>query len=227
MPGKILKGADIKKKEAAAGREVAPPSRSADVLPDAGGVIHKRVLDASQEASRIVAAAEADAALIREEAKRVLADAEARRRDEVRRGYAEGESKGLTQVTEKLVALERLREKFYEEAEPEVVKLVMSIAEKLVGRLVEENPEMIRSVVRMALEKALGDRILVRLNPEDYRALTAGEHEFRDVIDRTRRLSLREDESVAKGGCVVETEVGTIDAQLETQLEAIRKALTA
>ena len=30
---------------------------------------------------------------------------------------------------------------------------------------------------------------------------------------------------MSKGGCIVETEVGTIDARLETQLKAIKKAL--
>jgi flagellar biosynthesis/type III secretory pathway protein FliH len=35
----------------------------------------------------------------------------------------------------------------------------------------------------------------------------------------------REDESIIPGGCIVETEVGTIDAQIDTQLKAIKKAL--
>jgi flagellar biosynthesis/type III secretory pathway protein FliH len=68
---------------------------------------------------------------------------------------------------------------------------------------------------------------MVRLHPEDYRRLQENGDEFREVIDRTRRLNFREDETIARGGCVLETEVGTIDAQLETQMAAIRKALTA
>ena len=47
---------------------------------------------------------------------------------------------GLAQVTEKLIHLERLREKFYEGAEPEMIKLVVSIAEKVIGRIAAENP---------------------------------------------------------------------------------------
>ena len=226
MVGKILKNSEMKKKDIADGHEVRPARHAADVLPDAGGVIHKRVLDASQEASRLVDEAEAEAVRIREEAKQILADAEIKRVEEKRRGYAEGESKGLAQVTEKLIALERLREQFYTEAEPEMIRLVLSIAEKVIGNLVEKNPETVHGVVRMALEKALGDRITVRVNPEDYQTLMAGDHEFRDMIDRTRRLGFREDDAIARGGCIVETEVGTIDAVLSTQLAAIRKALT-
>ncbi len=227
MTGKILKGGVIKKREGEAAPEAAAPHRAVDILPDSGGIVHRRVTDASQEARRILDQADAEAKRISEEAKRVLADAEVKRQEAIKQGYASGESKGLAQVTEKLMHLEKLREEFYRNAESDIVELTLSIAEKVIGRAIQEKPDMIRSVVHQALESALGDRIVVRLNPEDFRLIMDGDHEFRDIIDRTRRLTFREDESISKGGCVVETEVGTIDAQLETQLGAIRKALTA
>jgi flagellar assembly protein FliH len=221
MTGKIIKGGESK------GQAQGPHARRpADVLPDAGGIVHRRVMDASKEAERILRGAEVEAARVREEAKRALADAQARAKQEVRRGYAQGEAKGLAQVTEKLVAFEKLRERFYGEAEPQVIKLVMAIAEKVIGRLVQEQADAVRSIVKQALEKSLGDRIVVRMNPEDYGRLMEGEHEFREVVDRTKRLAFREDDAIARGGCIVETEVGTIDAQIETQLAAIKKALT-
>ena len=221
MTGKILKKEDIK------GKAKAPPKArpAAGIVPGSGGIVQRRVVDADKEASRILVDAEREAVRIKDEAEDVLMDAKAKAAQEVKRGYAEGEAKGLAQVTEKLVALTKIREEFYDSAEPEVIKLVLEIAEKVIGRLVAENPEMIRSVVRQALEKSLGDRITVRLNPDDYKAVMAEDKEIRDVIDRTKRLTFREDDSIAKGGCILETEVGTIDAQLETQLAAIRKAL--
>lgn len=227
MSGKIIKRNEIKKGEGDAQGKAAISHSGVDMLPDAGGVVHRRVMDAAGEARRILAEAEAEAKKIRDAANRVLADAEIKKQEAIKQGYASGESKGLTQVTEKLMHLENLRERFYAQAEPEIVELVLTIAGKVIGKLVAENPEVIRSVVHEALESALGDRIVVRLNPEDFSIIMAGDHEFRQIIDKTRRLSFREDESISKGGCVVETEIGTIDAQIETQLGAIRKALTA
>ncbi len=224
MSGKIVKGGGIPKPQE--GQGASPSiSRAAASLPDAGGIVHRRVLDASAEADRILQAARDEAQRIRAEAEQVLEDAKATRAQELKRGYSEGEAKGLKQVTEKLVELAHLKERFFDQAEPEVMNLVMDIAEKIIGHLVEQHAEVVRSVVRQALERTIGDRILVRVNPEDYRTLMEGDHEFRDVIDRTRRLSFREDESLQRGGCIVETEVGTIDAQLETQIAAIKKAL--
>lgn len=215
MTAKIIKGGGA----GTASRSVS------DILPESGGVVHKRVIDARGQAENILADAKARADEICADARAVLEKAKLDREDAIKRGYAEGESKGLAQVTEKLMKIERLREKFYESAEPEVIRLVLSIAEKVIGRAAAENSGLIKSVVHQALERALGDRITVRLNPDDYKSVMAGEHEFRDVIDRTKRLMFREDEAIAKGGCIVETEVGTIDAQIETQMEAIRKAL--
>ena len=77
------------------------------------------------------------------------------------------------------------------------------------------------------MKRVWGDRITVRLNPEDHAVIMAADGEFKDVVDRTKRLAFREDDTIEKGGCVVETEVGTIDAQIEVQLKAIRKALIA
>jgi flagellar assembly protein FliH len=200
-----------------------PMRRSAQLAQS--GVVHKRVMDASSKAEKIIEEAEAEAVGILRRAEKTLQDAEAEKKEAIRSGYASGESKGLAQVTEQLMKLQKLREEFYDNAEPEVIKLVTTIAEKVIGRAVSENPDMIKSVVRQALEKSLGDRITVRLNPEDYVVVMAADGEFKDVIDRTKRLAFREDDTIEKGGCVVETEVGTIDAQIEVQLKAIRKAL--
>ncbi len=225
MVGKIVKKGEVEKKAGAAAKPAPRVRHAAELIPDSGGIVHRKVMDASQEAERIISRAEEEAAKIRAEAEVVLSAAQAEREETLKRARADGESKGLAQVTEKLMGLERLKERFYDDAEPDVIKLVMSIAEKVIGRIVLENKDMIRSVVHQALERAIGDRITVKLNPEDFRRLMEGEHEFRDVIDRTRRLTFREDESIIPGGCVVETEVGTIDAQIDTQLKAIKKAL--
>ncbi len=226
MTAKIVKGSELDKKRSLE-EEVKEthPHRSVGMEEEAGGVIDKKTLEAKSKAEVIIEQAEAEAQKIRERAQRVLSDVDAAREKAKKEGFAAGETKGLSQVTEKLVRLEAMREKFYREAEGEVIKLVMATAEKVIGKIVEEKPEVIRDVVRQALERSLGDRITVRVNPEDHKTIIGGNFEFRDVLDRTKRLHFKEDETVAKGGCIVETEVGTIDAQIETQMEAIKKAL--
>jgi len=216
MTGKIIKG----KKD----KSAAKP-RSVGVMPSSGGVVQKRVVDAQTKADRIIQEAGKEVERIKKQAESVLADAKIRAEAAVKKGLADGESKGLAKVTEKLVGFEDLKESFFKNAEPDVIKLSMAIAEKVIGDLAAENVEVVRGVVHRALEGTLGDRITVRVNPEDYKLLMEGDQGFKDVLDRTKRIAFRGDDSISKGGCVVESEVGTIDARLELQLEAIRKAL--
>ncbi len=207
------------------GHGVAPSSGSSDHLLDSGGVIHKRVMDARSKADQIVKDALKQSAEIKTQAESVLADGKKRAEEAVKKGYADGQSKGLAAVTEKLLMLEALKEKFYAEAEPDVVKLAMMIAEKIIGDLAVQNAELVKAVAKQALEKTLGDRIVIRFNPEDYKLLIEEGSDFRQYVDKTKRLTIRPDDGISKGGCIVESEVGTIDAQLEPQLSAIRKAL--
>ena len=204
-------------------KKTAEESTWSTSLPSSG-VVRKKTLDAQSDANEIVSDA-------RQEAQSVLLAAEAKLKaanefyeSERKRGYAEGEGKALAQVTEQLLAIKKLKEDFFAQAEPELIRLSLAIAEKVLGRMVHEHPEAVQQVVRQSLERSLGDRITVRVNPLDYKNLQEQQASFKDALDRSKRLLLKEDESIAQGGCVVETEVGTIDAQLETQLEAIRKA---
>lgn len=226
MTAKIVKKTEFEKKRGLE-KEVKEGARrhTIDLTPEAGGVIDRKTLQARDKAEAIIEKAEAEAAKIRQGAQKILDEVEAVREKARKDGFAAGESKGLSQVTQKLVQLEAMREKFYKDSEKEMVKLAMAMAEKVIGNIAAERPEIIRDVVRQALERSLGDRITVKINPEDYKTIKEGKFEFKDVLDRTKRLVFKKDDTIAKGGCVVETEVGTIDAQLETQLEAIKKAL--
>ncbi|MBI2974798.1 MAG: hypothetical protein HYY43_04340 [Deltaproteobacteria bacterium] len=218
---KVIKKTDVKREAGLIGK--TPMS---NILPmEGGGVLNKKVLDAKERAQAIIDEAVNEADRIRSEAKTILEQVSGEMERAKKDGYSDGREEGLAFVTEQLASLNGIKEKFYSSAEPEIVKLVMTIAEKIIGKMVRENEAAIKSIVRQAVESSLGERITVRLNPEDHKVISSAEFEFRDVLDRTKRIVFKEDESIKQGGCVVETEVGTIDARLETQLKAIRKAL--
>lgn len=220
---KILKKIDVEKKTG-----FSEKASARDVLPmEGGGVLNKKVLDAKDRAQGMIDEAVKEAGRVRVEAKAILTQVESEKERAKLDGYEKGREEGLATITELAVKLNVIRDKFYMDAEPEIIKLVMMIAEKIIGKMVREQEGAIKSIVRQAVESALGERITVRLNPDDYKIIGTGDFEFRDVFDRAKRIAFKEDESIKKGGCIVETEVGTIDARLETQLKAIKKCLSA
>jgi flagellar biosynthesis/type III secretory pathway protein FliH len=46
-----------------------------------------------------------------------------------------------------------------------------------------------------------------------------------EKIGRLKDIAIREDAEIRRGGCVIQTESGTVDAQLETQLQLLERAL--
>jgi flagellar biosynthesis/type III secretory pathway protein FliH len=68
---------------------------------------------------------------------------------------------------------------------------------------------------------------VVRVHADDARALRSGGPGADVVSAAGGTLVLREDASLARGDCVVETELGTVDGRLAARLELLRRALLA
>lgn len=218
MSHKILKGTALEKDLEKKSGSVVP-----SFIPQ-GSVVRKSELQAKDKAKEIIEEALGEAQKIKEEANQILAQIEREREKARQEGYEEGKREGLEEFTQEILKAKALEEKIYAAAEPEIIQLVFAMVEKVVGTLVEQHKEVVRSIVLQALERSLGDRIVIRLHPEDFRRLRDEEKVFKEHIDKTKHLYLKEDDTIQKGGCIVETEIGTIDAQLDTQLKAIRKA---
>ncbi len=129
------------------------PRHEVDMSAEGGGVLDRRIISATERAQKIIDEAHAEAAAIRAEAEALRAQVAAVRDEAHKEGLAKGEALGRAAVTEKLVALERRREEFYDTAEQEIIKLTIAIAEKVIGHIASERPDVVRDVVRQALER--------------------------------------------------------------------------
>ncbi|MCP5468470.1 MAG: hypothetical protein H7A32_04295 [Deltaproteobacteria bacterium] len=222
---KILKGNDFKKNldlEALIENEFPA---SVNTVSTKGGIVDRQSLEASSEAQKIIEEAREDARKIRQEAREVLAKIQEESNKAKKAAYELGFAEGQAAGTEMLIKVKELRQKLFEDNEREILKLIFEIAKKIIGREFRENDKAILNVIRLALSDAIGDKIIIRLNPQDYKKIKKFEEEFFQSIEEGKSIVFREKDDVQEGGCIVETEIGTIDAQLDTQLSAIKKAL--
>ena len=115
------------------------------------------------------------------------------------------------------------REKILTESESEIVRFVLAVSHKVLGYEIDTNgANLIRQVVKETLAHATEKKVVaVRLSPNDVIRMNALE-EMKFVDPNIRIL---EDNTIASGGCVVETDFGSIDCQVETRWEAIEKAV--
>ena len=138
---------------------------------------------------------------------------------------AQGREEGLRAVAAEREALAAEREQLVDEAGEEVVGLAVRVAARVLAAAVTDERAAL-ATARAALARARGRRVLVaRVHPGDAPALRAEVPRLLALVPRAERLEVREDPGVGRGGAILETEAGVVDARLEAQLEVIGRSL--
>jgi type III secretion protein L len=182
------------------------------------GIVKRSIIDAREEAHRIIAEATAEAEAIRQRIDTLA-------RETKQSAYDAGYEEGLAQLTSHLLEAHERRDTALASAEHDLLRLAVKIAEKLIGREIERDETALADIVAAALRHARRNESLrIRVNPADLPVI----QKHRDRLEptgRARFLDLVPDPNVKHGGCIIESDSGTIDAQLETQLRVIERDL--
>jgi flagellar assembly protein FliH len=113
------------------------------------------------------------------------------------------------------------RDSYFHRAEEQVVRLALAIARKILHRESQIDPLLLAGIMRVALERiGANSSIKLRANPADIRA-------WRDYFAQSGENfptpELIGDAALEPGRCILETEMGTTEIGLETQLKEIEQ----
>ena len=147
-------------------------------------------------------------------------------------GHEEGLRAAREEVAESLRAARSIaqsaveaRDKSLKESGVEIGRLAVAVAEKISGRELAINPEVVTDIVAQVIEAAnLNGPCRIRVNTRDYESLSPHWEAVAPLQQPGRPWELVADRNVARGDCVIEAGGGTIDGQVETQLEQVRGA---
>lgn len=118
------------------------------------------------------------------------------------------------------------RKRLLVDSEETVLRLSCEIARRIIGKMAEMNNEIIVEVVRNALAHlADKQKVLIRLNPTDAEVLRTHKDDWADAAGAGSSVEIAEDKRIKRGGCLIEGESGSVEAQLDRQIEMIEKAL--
>ncbi|MDA8429068.1 MAG: FliH/SctL family protein [Geobacteraceae bacterium] len=196
-----------------------------------GGFVPLGLFDTSELTGNLAIAqkapAEPDSVVLSEE------ELNSRIKESFENGLVEGKNlaeRGLFNVFKALrtasEGIHLLREKVLRESEDELLTLIIMVARKVILREVSQD----RSILSKVLQNAIAglserDEITVRLNPDDYALATTG---HADILSReliSDRMSLKPDPTVLSGCCLIDTDMGTINASIDAQLDEIYRRL--
>lgn len=184
---------------------------------------------AQQEAGEIIAQAQAEQEQIREAAREqgYQEGYEAGYQD----GYRAGEAEAQKLVEEKAQLVAQVQEahrRLYLEAEENMVRLALEIAEKVLHKQVELDPQGVLEVAKATLQEAhAGETYFLYVNPENLETAQKAKEDLAGQIPPGASLQIIADGEIAPGGCRVETELGITDGTLESQLAQLAQKLKA
>jgi len=215
------------------------------IVKEAESAAFEEVRRKQNQAQKIRQEAEDEAARLREDARKeaeeIASQANERiksaERDAQRQGFDKGREEGYAEgkaevqrLTERLhVVLEKAMDKRAEilsDSENEVVELVLLIARKVIKTISENQKNVVVSNVVQALRKlkTRGD-VIIRVNLADMKLATEHVKDFMAMAENAKNITVVEDTTVDRGGCVIETDFGQIDARISSQLHEIEEKI--
>lgn len=163
-------------------------------------------------------------------------------REREKAAYAQGRREGEAALNEQLLqqrneiselqngvlnSLKQMLPQARNDMESGLIELALEAARKMVAGLKIDN-KTVEAVVREALSQVQDmAEVSIRLNPEDLTLLRKHESPLLEGLPETGPLRFVGSTEVTRGGCIVQTRFGLVDALRETKLEQLRKAVNA
>jgi len=190
--------------------------------------------EAEEEAERIRQEAQSEADEIKSKAEQ---NQQAVEKEAYDKGFAAGKEAGfqegqneLNRLTEQLHsiisrALDK-RNEIIEETETQIINLVLLISKKVIKVISENQKNVVINNVVQALRKLKSrGEVVVRVNLADVNLASENVDNFMKMVQNVKSVTVVEDSSVDRGGCIIETDFGEIDARISSQLNEIEEKI--
>lgn len=148
-------------------------------------------------------------------------------------GLLDGHQEAKSEFVETFQALREMIANFedkqrviLEHSEKTILDLIFRVIHKIVPVISAKQTDIIEVTLRKLLKsyQAAG-RIKIMLNPENVETIRRIIPEIRTQLPDMKELNLVADAGIPSGGCILETDLGKIDARIETQLAELEKEL--
>ncbi len=174
----------------------------------------------------------------RKDAEEIIRQAKARKEaiemEAYREGMKKGEEEGRKMAFKKIdplfdtlrnafAELSDIRPGLIEKQQEQIIEIVFLITEKIIHRQIHMSPDIILDTVRAASNHLMEtEEIRLRLHPSDFEYIREIESILAKKLSNKRTINVVEDSSIDRGGVMIETEFGDIDATIRSQIEHMK-----
>lgn len=176
------------------------------------------VSNALSEAQTIIEAAKRRSAEIDADAERVRSQAH-------ERGFEEGFAQGLREASEAAVRLIKEGSTIQERLALEAARLGVAIATNIIGEQIKVSPDIVAQIARRALQESIvSEKVILIVHPND-EAVLAGIRDELKKLSGGSTVVIESDAGLSRGGCIVKTDFGEVDATVEALVECVAAQL--
>lgn len=177
-----------------------------------------KLSEAISEAQNIVRAAEKRAAELNEESEKI-------HREAWDRGYKEGFVAGEAKAASTAIRLIEENSTISDNLAEQAARLALAICPTIIEEHVKTDPEVVKKIARRALqESVIGDSVTVLVHPDDQSVLEKAADQLRSIAGGVN-VAIDIDSSLTRGGCIVRTDFGEVDASIGALLGSLAARL--
>jgi len=148
-------------------------------------------------------------------------------------GTQEGQAKAEAELAPLIAGLERIhedfaavKESFYADHQDIILELALKIARKVIHQEIVANDELVVNILTAAIKLAMDrERLKIRIHPDDLAICLERRPDIMKAVDGIKQLLFEPDESIGKGGALIEYAFGEIDARIEQQFIEVEREL--
>jgi flagellar assembly protein FliH len=152
-------------------------------------------------------------------------------------GYEEGFQKGENAAREEfspfletvqglISDLSGFRKNMYDQLEREMVQMVVDLAKKVIHFEFSTRDDAVQEMIRLAVESVLDrESMVIKINPADKGYAESFRPELHHLFSEIKNITFEAHSGVDRGGCVVETNFGVVDARIDKLGEQMDRIL--
>jgi flagellar assembly protein FliH len=152
-------------------------------------------------------------------------------------GFEDGFNKGkeaakeefspVLETTQHLVEeLSEFRKEMYDKVEREMIEMVIAITKKVIHFEFSTREDAVQDMIRLGVQSVLDrESMVIKIHPTDKEYAESFLPELKHMYSEIKNITFAANSGIERGGCVIETNFGVIDARIEKLEEQIDRIL--
>lgn len=140
---------------------------------------------------------------------------------------AKKEFSPFLETTHKLIEeLSGFRKEMYDKVEREMIEMVISLTKKVIHFEFSTREDAVQDMIRLAVQSVLDrESMVIKIHPTDKEYAESFRPELHHMFSEIKNITFEAHSGIERGGCVIETNFGVIDARIEKLEEQIDRIL--